>query len=128
MDEIGALLRQRGVGMTEELGFNNTYTLVMQRNRAIKLGVHRRTAWDPGQSSRPSQQGIGGLGHPGDDLVKVERIFLRRRLLDGSPVVFQNLARISVAVRHRRGLSKVLGRQPLAGWFCVSSMREPECL
>src|SRR5260221_1464131 len=37
-DEMGALLRQRGVGMTEELGFNNAYALVMQRNRAVKLG------------------------------------------------------------------------------------------
>src|ERR1700738_2474341 len=38
-DEMGALLRQRGVGMTEELGFNNTYALVMRRDRAAKLGI-----------------------------------------------------------------------------------------
>jgi osmoprotectant transport system permease protein len=39
-DQMGALLRQRGVGMTGELGFNNTYALVMRRDRAAKLGIH----------------------------------------------------------------------------------------
>jgi osmoprotectant transport system permease protein len=38
-DQMGALLRQRGVGMTGELGFNNTYALVMRRDRAAKLGI-----------------------------------------------------------------------------------------
>jgi osmoprotectant transport system substrate-binding protein/osmoprotectant transport system permease protein len=38
-DEMRALLRQEGVGMTGELGFNNTYALVMQRDRAAKLGI-----------------------------------------------------------------------------------------
>src|ERR1700740_2937559 len=38
-DQMGGLLRQRGVGMTGELGFNNTYALVMRRDRAAKLGL-----------------------------------------------------------------------------------------
>jgi osmoprotectant transport system permease protein len=40
-DQMGALLRQLGVGMTGELGFNNTYALVMRRDRAAKLGLHK---------------------------------------------------------------------------------------
>src|ERR1700719_3914791 len=40
-DELGALLRQQGVGMTGELGFNNTYALVMRRDRAAKLGIRK---------------------------------------------------------------------------------------
>ena len=40
-DEMRALLRQEGVGMTGELGFNNTYALVMQRDRAAKLGIRQ---------------------------------------------------------------------------------------
>jgi osmoprotectant transport system permease protein len=39
-DGIRGLLRQEGVGMTGELGFNNTYALVMRRDRAAKLGIH----------------------------------------------------------------------------------------
>jgi osmoprotectant transport system permease protein len=40
-DGMRALLRQEGVGMTGELGFNNTYALVMQRDRAAKLGIRK---------------------------------------------------------------------------------------
>ena len=40
-DGMRALLRQEGVGMTGELGFNNTYALVMRRDRAAKLGIHK---------------------------------------------------------------------------------------
>src|ERR1700751_5267105 len=40
-DELGALLRQQGVGMSGELGFNNTYALVMRRDRAAKLGIRK---------------------------------------------------------------------------------------
>jgi osmoprotectant transport system substrate-binding protein/osmoprotectant transport system permease protein len=40
-NEIRALLRQEGVGMTGELGFNNTYALVMRRDRAAKLGIRK---------------------------------------------------------------------------------------
>ena len=39
-DKMAALLRERGVGMTKELGFNNTYALVMRRDRAAKLALH----------------------------------------------------------------------------------------
>ena len=39
-DGMRGLLRQEGVGMTGELGFNNTYALVMRRDRAAKLGIH----------------------------------------------------------------------------------------
>jgi osmoprotectant transport system permease protein len=40
-NEMRTLLRQEGVGMTEELGFSNTYALVMQRDRAAKLGIRK---------------------------------------------------------------------------------------
>jgi osmoprotectant transport system permease protein len=40
-DGMRALLRQEGVGMSGELGFNNTYALVMRRDRAAKLGIHQ---------------------------------------------------------------------------------------
>src|ERR1700732_2422170 len=40
-DALRALLRQEGIGMTGELGFNNTYALVMRRDRAAKLGIRQ---------------------------------------------------------------------------------------
>ena len=40
-DGMRALLRQEGVGMTGELGFNNTYALVMRGDRAAKLGIRK---------------------------------------------------------------------------------------
>ena len=40
-DALRALLRQEGVGMSGELGFNNTYALVMRRDRAAKLGIRQ---------------------------------------------------------------------------------------
>jgi osmoprotectant transport system permease protein len=40
-DGLRALLRQEDVGMTGELGFNNTYALVMRRDRAAKLGIRK---------------------------------------------------------------------------------------
>jgi osmoprotectant transport system permease protein len=40
-DGLPALLRQDGVGMTGELGFNNTYALVMRQDRAAKLGIRK---------------------------------------------------------------------------------------
>src|SRR5436190_21873487 len=33
-------LAKFGIGMTERLGFNNTYALVMRRDRARSLGIH----------------------------------------------------------------------------------------
>jgi osmoprotectant transport system permease protein len=41
IDEMRGLLRQQGAGMTGELGFNNTYGLVMRRDRAAKLGIRK---------------------------------------------------------------------------------------
>jgi len=41
IDGMRALLRQEGVGMTGELGFNNTYALVIRRDRADKLGIRK---------------------------------------------------------------------------------------
>jgi osmoprotectant transport system permease protein len=43
LSSIGTLrpeLAQYGIGITEELGFNNTYALVMTRARANQLGIH----------------------------------------------------------------------------------------
>jgi osmoprotectant transport system substrate-binding protein/osmoprotectant transport system permease protein len=39
-EQIGSELEKVGVGMTKPLGFNNTYALVMRRDRAEKLNVH----------------------------------------------------------------------------------------
>jgi osmoprotectant transport system permease protein len=39
LDQIRDSLAKFGVGMTEPLGFNNTYALVMRRNEAQQLGV-----------------------------------------------------------------------------------------
>ncbi len=44
VDGIRAALSQYGVGMTNDLGFNNTYALVMRRNKAERL--HIRTISD----------------------------------------------------------------------------------
>ncbi len=41
IDALRALLRQEGVGMSGELGFNNTYALVMRQDRAAKLGIRK---------------------------------------------------------------------------------------
>jgi osmoprotectant transport system permease protein len=38
-EQIASELGKDGIGMTEPLGFNNTYALVMLRNRAQKLGL-----------------------------------------------------------------------------------------
>lgn len=40
-EQIASELGKAGVGMTEPLGFNNTYALVMLRSRAQKLGLRR---------------------------------------------------------------------------------------
>ena len=92
-DEMGALLRQRGVGMTEELGFNNTYALVMQRNRAIKLGVHQ----------------ISNLRTYPDLKVGLTHEFLDRQ--DGwAPLS----ARYGLQMRNVRGVEHALGYAALA--------------
>ena len=40
LNEIREALTKFGVGMTEPLGFNNTYALVMRRSEAQRLGLH----------------------------------------------------------------------------------------
>ncbi|MEP6604422.1 MAG: glycine betaine ABC transporter substrate-binding protein, partial [Spartobacteria bacterium] len=74
-----------GVGMTEPLGFNNTYALVMQRDRAAKLGVRtisdlqkhpdlkfglthefmdRQDGWQPlAQNYRLAPRSVVGIDH-----------------------------------------------------------------
>ena len=47
VQEIRDALTKFGVGMTEPLGFNNTYALVMRRNEAQRLGI--RTIGDLGK-------------------------------------------------------------------------------
>ena len=39
VDQIRDSLEKRGVGMTDPLGFNNTYALVMRRSEAQRLGI-----------------------------------------------------------------------------------------
>jgi osmoprotectant transport system permease protein len=41
MERMRRQLAQYGVGMTGELGFNNTYALVMRREQAQQLGIHQ---------------------------------------------------------------------------------------
>jgi osmoprotectant transport system permease protein len=40
IQQIESELGKAGIGMTKSLGFNNTYALVMRRDRAEKLGIH----------------------------------------------------------------------------------------
>lgn len=40
-EEMRTALAKQGIGMTDELGFNNTYTLVMKAERAAKLGIKK---------------------------------------------------------------------------------------
>lgn len=42
-EQIAQELQKSGIGMTESLGFNNTYALVMRRDRAEQLGIHTVT-------------------------------------------------------------------------------------
>src|SRR3989440_7456362 len=42
-EQVATELGKAGIGMTEPLGFNNTYALVMLRNRAEKLGLRTIT-------------------------------------------------------------------------------------
>jgi osmoprotectant transport system permease protein len=39
-DFVAAELQRLGIGITKPLGFNNTYALVMRRDRANSLGIH----------------------------------------------------------------------------------------
>ncbi|MDP9004571.1 MAG: ABC transporter permease subunit [Verrucomicrobiota bacterium] len=83
--EIRAQLEKYGVGMTDELGFNNTYALVMQRataerlhirkiselrqHRELKFGLtheflDRRDGWQPlAERYRLPTQNVSGIDH-----------------------------------------------------------------
>jgi osmoprotectant transport system permease protein len=93
LDEIRALLRQEGVGLTEPLGFNNTYALVMRRDRAAKLGIRK----------------ISDLGnYPGLSMGMTHE-FLDRK--DGwAPLS----ARYGLQMRNVRGIDHALGYAALA--------------
>ncbi len=60
-DVMRAALAKEGVGMTGELGFNNTYALVMRQDKAAKLGI--RTIGDlrryPDLVVRPTSEFLG---------------------------------------------------------------------
>jgi len=58
-DGMRALLRQEGVGMTGELGFNNTYALVMRRDRAAKLGIRKISDL----RNHPEMHNVRGIDH-----------------------------------------------------------------
>jgi osmoprotectant transport system permease protein len=92
-DQMGALLRQRGVGMTGELGFNNTYALVMRRDRAANLGLHK----------------ISDLQSHPDLNIGLTHEFLDRQ--DGwTPLS----ARYGLQMRNVRGIDHALGYAALA--------------
>jgi osmoprotectant transport system permease protein len=92
-DQMSVLLRQRGVGMTGELGFNNTYALVMRRDRAAKLGLHQ----------------ISDLRDHPDLNIGLTHEFLDRQ--DGwTPLS----ARYGLQMRNVRGIDHALGYAALA--------------
>jgi osmoprotectant transport system permease protein len=92
-DQMGALLRQRGVGMTGELGFNNTYALVMRRDRAAQLGLRK----------------ISNLRDHPDLNIGLTHEFLDRQ--DGwTPLS----ARYGLQMRNVRGIDHALGYAALA--------------
>lgn len=62
-DEIASELRKLGIGMTGEIGFNNTYALVMRRKQAEELRIKT----------------IGDLKNHPDLRVKVSHEFLDRK-------------------------------------------------
>jgi len=92
-DGMRALLRQEGVGMTGELGFNNTYALVMRRDRAAKLGIRK----------------ISDLRNHPDLNIGVTHEFLDRQ--DGwAPLS----ARYGLEMHNVRGIDHALGYAALA--------------
>ena len=92
-EQMGALLRQRDVGMTGELGFNNTYALVMRQDRAAKLGIRK----------------ISDLRSYPDLNIGLTHEFLDR--LDGwMPLT----ARYGLQMRNVRGIDHALGYAALA--------------
>ena len=92
-DALRALLRQEGVGMSGELGFNNTYALVMRQDRAAKLGIRQ----------------ISDLRNHPDLKIGLTLEFLDRR--DGwAPLS----ARYGLQMQNVRGIDHALGYAALA--------------
>jgi osmoprotectant transport system substrate-binding protein/osmoprotectant transport system permease protein len=92
-DALRALLRQESVGMSGELGFNNTYALVMRRDRAAKLGIRK----------------ISDLRNHPDLSIGLTLEFLDRR--DGwAPLS----TRYGLEMRNVRGIDHALGYAALA--------------
>ena len=92
-DGLRALLRQEGVGMSGELGFNNTYALVMRQDRAAKLGIRK----------------ISDLRNHPDLNIGLTLEFLDRR--DGwAPLS----ARYGLQMQNVRGIDHALGYAALA--------------
>jgi osmoprotectant transport system permease protein len=85
IDQVADELRKIGIGMTKPLGFNNTYALVMRRNRASALGIRtisdlqkhpelklgfthefldRQDGWSPmAVAYRLNSQNVAGIDH-----------------------------------------------------------------
>jgi len=84
-EQIASELGKIGIGMTEPLGFNNTYALVMLRSRAQKLGlrtvsdlrVGRVRVFDVDRSVR--ERGVTKRVIDSDEAVRIQLVLLRQR-------------------------------------------------
>lgn len=93
-ERLRAELAKDGVGMTEELGFNNTYALVMRKDQAERLGIRR----------------ISDLRNHPDLIVRPSPEFLQRQ--DGWEPLSR---RYNLAMRDVQGVDHALGYAALAG-------------
>ncbi|RYD88156.1 MAG: amino acid ABC transporter permease, partial [Sphingobacteriales bacterium] len=92
-ERLASELAKYGVGMTQELGFNNTYALVMRREQADQLGIHT----------------ISDLrGHP-DLVVRPSPEFLQRQ--DGWQPLSQ---RYGLSMKNVAGVEHALGYAALS--------------
>ena len=92
-EEMRATLVKFGVGMTGDLGFNNTYALVMRRSEAGRRGIHS----------------ISDLRKHPDLKIGLTHEFLDRQ--DGWPPL---ATRYQLALRDVRGIDHALGYAALA--------------
>ena len=92
-DELRTELARQGVGTTRELGFNNTYALVMTRERAAALGISK----------------ISDLRQHPDLKVGLNHEFLKRK--DGWEPLAQ---RYDLRMSDVRGIDHMLGYAALA--------------
>ncbi|MDB6121715.1 MAG: Substrate-binding region of ABC-type glycine betaine transport system [Pedosphaera sp.] len=93
VEELRTELARQGIGMTHELGFNNTYALVMNRQRAGALGIRK----------------ISDLRKHPDLRLGLNHEFLRRK--DG----WEPLARkYELEMKDVRGIDHMLGYTALA--------------